>query len=316
MKLKNKIAALSTLLILQFGAANAAGIDDELAVIAAEQDKTGEKIETFDPDSLDADKNKPKTRKEIKKEQERLEKEREEARKKIREERKKSRDELKGKAPISKNPAPVARRQEKNSPAITPTTPTVQAVQAVEENPAVEEFNPIEEEDNPQIEDDIQPVEEVQAVAEPPRNISLPNPINSYASFNEIVQAMNFTPLYIPKKSGYTITSMMTVDGRIAEIRYSRKWEPNVSLHVRTYRRTAGEELKDISGVVGVKWRVNVVNGITTYIAKIDENKHVAAWAVGNYTFSAYVENLSFAAFHALVADELVDLSNHYYIGN
>jgi len=311
MKLKNKIAALSTLLIFQFGAANAAGIDDELAVIAAEQDKTGEKIETFDPDSLDADKNKPKTRKEIKEEQERLEKEREEARKKIREERRKSRDELKGKAPISKNPAPVARKQENNSSAVTSTTPTVQAVQAVEENPAVEEFTPVEEmQDNPQIEEKVKPV------AEPPRNIGLPNPINSYASFNEIVQAMNFTPLYIPKKSGYTITSMMTVNNRIAEIRYSRKWEPNVSLHVRTYRRAAGEELKDISGVVGVKWRVNVVNGITTYIAKIDENKHVAAWAVGNYTFSAYVENLSFAAFHALVADELVDLSNHYYIGN
>lgn len=311
MKLKNKIAALSTLLIFQFGAANAAGIDDELAVIAAEQDKTGEKIETFDPDSLDADKNKPKTRKEIKEEQERLEKEREEARKKIREERRKSRDELKGKAPISKNPAPVARKQENNSSAVTSTTPTVQAVQAVEKNPAVEEFTPVEEiQDNPQIEEKVKPV------AEPPRNIGLPNPINSYASFNEIVQAMNFTPLYIPKKSGYTITSMMTVNNRIAEIRYSRKWEPNVSLHVRTYRRAAGEELKDISGVVGVKWRVNVVNGITTYIAKIDENKHVAAWAVGNYTFSAYVENLSFAAFHALVAYELVDLSNHYYIGN
>lgn len=311
MKLKNKIAALSTLLIFQFGAANAAGIDDELAVIAAEQDKTGEKIETFDPDSLDADKNKPKTRKEIKEEQERIEKEREEARKKIREERRKSRDELKGKAPISKNPAPVARKQENNSSAVTSTTPTVQAVQAVEKNPAVEEFTPVEEiQDNPQIEEKVKPV------AEPPRNIGLPNPINSYASFNEIVQAMNFTPLYIPKKSGYTITSMMTVNNRIAEIRYSRKWEPNVSLHVRTYRRAAGEELKDISGVVGVKWRVNVVNGITTYIAKIDENKHVAAWAVGNYTFSAYVENLSFAAFHALVADELVDLSNHYYIGN
>jgi len=317
MKLKNKIAALSTLLILQIGAANAAGIDDELAVIAAEQDKTGEKIETFDPDSLDADKNKPKTRKEIKEEQERLEKEREEARKKIREERRKSRDELKGKAPISKNPAPVARKQENNSSAVTSTTPTVQAVQPVEENPAVEEFTPVEEiQDTPQVEKNIQPVEEVQPVAEPPRNIGLSNPINSYASFNEIVQAMNFTPLYIPKKSGYTITSMMTVNNRIAEIRYSRKWEPNVSLHVRTYRRAAGEELKDISGVVGVKWRVNVVNGITTYIAKIAENKHVAAWAVGNYTFSAYVENLSFAAFHALVADELVDLSNHYYIGN
>ena len=311
MKLKNKIAALSTLLMFQsFSAVNAAEVDREIAIFAAEQDRTEEVVEPFDPKSLEDDKNKPKTKDEIKAEEKRIEDERKAAKKKIKEERKKSRDELKGKAPISKNPAPVERKQVNNSPAITPPTPTMQAVQAVEE------FNTTEGQDNPQIEEDIQPVEDVKPVTEPPRNIGLPNPIISYASFNEIVQAMNFTPLYIPKKSGYTITAMMTIDNKIAEIRYSRKWEPNVSLHVRTYRRTAGEELKDISGVVGVKWRVNVANGITTYIAKISENKHVAAWAVGNYTFSAYVENLSFAAFHALVADELVDLSNHYYIGN
>lgn len=301
MKLKNKIAALSTLIIFEIlGAANAAGIDTELAIIAAEQDKTGEKVETFDPDSLDADKNKPKTKDEIKAEEKRLEKEREEARKKIKEERKKSRDELKGKTPISKNPAPIERKPEINSNQVTPPTQSVEAVKAVQEVQPVEEIQPVQE---------VQPVEQQQ-------NINLPNPIISYASFNEIVQAVGFTPLYIPKKSGYTITAMMTIDNKIAEVRYSRKWEPAVSLHVRTYRRAAGEELKDISGVHGVKWRVNVANGISTYVAKIEENKQVAAWAVGNYTFSAYVENLSFAAFYALIADELVDLSQHYYLGN
>lgn len=295
MKLKNKIAALSTLIIFEIlGAANAAGIDTELAIIAAEQDKTGEKVETFDPDSLDADKNKPKTKDEIKAEEKRLEKEREEARKKIKEERKKSRDELKGKTPISKNPAPIERKPEINSNQVTPPTQSVEAVKAAQEIPPVEEIQPVEQQ----------------------QNINLPNPIISYASFNEIVQAVGFTPLYIPKKSGYTITAMMTIDNKIAEVRYSRKWEPAVSLHVRTYRRAAGEELKDISGVHGVKWRVNVANGISTYVAKIEENKQVAAWAVGNYTFSAYVENLSFAAFYALIADELVDLSQHYYLGN
>lgn len=296
MKLKNKIAALSTLLIFQFSAANAASIDEELAVIAAEQNNNDEQTETFDPDSLDTDKNKTKTRKEIEEEEKRLEKEREEARKKIKEERKKSRDELLGKTPISKNPAPVERIRGNNSPSITPEVETVQAVQPKPE--------PVKE--NP-------PAPPV--TNQPPQNITLPNPIITYSSFYEIVQAMNFTPLYVPKKAGYSITAMMTIDGRVAEIRYNRKWEPNVSLHVRTYRRAQGEELKDISGVIGVKWRVNVVNDTTVYIAKIDETKNVAAWAVGNYTFSAYVENLSFAAFHALVSDELVDLSNHYYLG-
>ena len=182
-----------------------------------------------------------------------------------------------------------------------------------EVQPPVQEVQPVQE---------IQPVQQVQQPVQenpPVRQVQQPqnaNPVVNLASFNEVVQAVGFTPLYIPQKSGYTITSMMMIDNRVAEIRYSRKWEPNVSLHVRTYKRAAGEELKDISGVHGVKWRVNVANGITTYIAKIEESKHVAAWAVGNYTFSAYVENLSFAAFYALVSDELVDLSQHYFLGN
>ncbi len=288
MKFKNKIAALSALLILQtFGSVNAASIDDEVAAFAAEQDKTGEKVEIFNPDSVDEDKNKPKTKDEIKAEEKRREQEREAARKKIKEERKKSRDELNGKAPISRNPTPPLRITANNSQTVTPP------VEIVDKNKTAEN----------------QPVEEL------PQNVTLPNPITTYATFNEIVQALGFTPLYIPKKFGYDVTAIMTIDNRVAEIRYSRKWEPNVSLHIRTYRRADSEELKDISGVHGVKWRVNVTNGITTYIAKIDENKHVAAWAVGGYTFSAYVENLSFAAFHSLVADELIDLTNHYYLG-
>ena len=40
---------------------NAAAIDDELAVIAAEKNKDNEQIETFDPDSVDSDKNKEKS---------------------------------------------------------------------------------------------------------------------------------------------------------------------------------------------------------------------------------------------------------------
>ena len=149
-----------------------------------------------------------------------------------------------------------------------------------------------------------------------PPAVTLPNPVTNFASYDEIVSALNFTPLYVPKKSGYTITSMAAIDNRLAEVNYTRRWEPNVVLQIRTYRRAAGEELKDVSGVNGAKWRINVVNGVNVYVAKIDETHHAAAWAVGNYTFSAYVENLSFAAFHSFVADELVDLSQHYYLGS
>ena len=117
----------------------------------------------------------------------------------------------------------------------------------------------------------------------------------------------------MPKKSGYEITAIYAQPG-IVEVRYGRRWEPTVSLTVRTHKRTDGEELRDISGVTGVKWRVDTTTGTTIYIAKISDTQQVAAWAVGHYTFSALSENLSFAGFHSLVADELVELSMHYYL--
>ena len=117
----------------------------------------------------------------------------------------------------------------------------------------------------------------------------------------------------MPKKSGYEITAIYAQPG-IVEVRYGRRWEPTISLSVRTHKRADGEALKDISGITGVKWRVDTSTGTTIYIAKISETQQVAAWAVGHYTFSAQAENLSFAGFHSLVADELVDLSTHYYL--
>ena len=142
---------------------------------------------------------------------------------------------------------------------------------------------------------------------------ALPNQSTLYANFAEVSRAVKFVPLYMPRKSGYEITAIYAGRG-IAEIRYGRRWEPTVSLKVRTHKRAEGEELQDISGVTGVKWRVDTTTGTTLYIAKISDTQQVAAWAVGHYTFSAQAENLSYAGFHSLVADELVELSTHYYL--
>ena len=134
-----------------------------------------------------------------------------------------------------------------------------------------------------------------------------------YANFVEVSRAMKFVPLYMPRKSGYEITAIYAGQG-IVEIRYGRRWEPTVSLAVRTYKRADGEEPQDISGVTGVKWRIDTSTGTTVYLAKVSDREQVATWAVGQYTFSAHAENLSFAGFHSLVADELVELSTHYYL--
>ena len=144
-------------------------------------------------------------------------------------------------------------------------------------------------------------------------NVGLPNPIVTYANFEDAAKKVGFIPLYIPKKSGYSMNYIAVIGENLVEIRYGRRWEPNVKLTVRTYKRSEGEPLKDISGVYGVKWRIDPTSGTTIYVARVSDNTNVAAWAVGKYTFAAMTENLSFAAFHAIVVEELVDLCNHYF---
>ena len=144
--------------------------------------------------------------------------------------------------------------------------------------------------------------------------IGMSNPIVTYSNFNDAAKKVGYIPLYIPRKSGYTMNYIAVIGGDIVEIRYGRRWEPNVVLSVRTYKRPAGEQLKDISGVNGVKWKIDTSSDTTIYIARISNNSSVAVWALGQYTFAAMVENLSFAAFHSLIVEELVDICNHYFI--
>ena len=140
------------------------------------------------------------------------------------------------------------------------------------------------------------------------------NPIASYGTFDECAEELGYIPLYVPKSSGYALNYISIIGGKVADLRYDRRWETEVRLVIRTYKRPKGEELRDISGVQGVKWRVDLSGGVPIYLARINEQSNAAAWSVGQYTFAAMTDNLSFAAFRTLVFDELVDLSTHYYI--
>lgn len=337
--------------MFQFSSLDAAPVDKELAILASEQSQDNpqpqpeEKVDTPTPKTrqeLEAEER--RLREERREEEKRLREEREAARKKIEEgkreqipinsDRERIRQHSSEENSVNK---PVEDSKEDTQPLIDEKNDTAQ-ISKTDEKPATSTAD--EQNKQPLTEEKIDTTqisktdENIVTQTTPPTNIvsdipqelplqnsspveqqvGLPNPIKSYSSFEEVSDAVGFTPLYIPKKSGYTINAILSIDSKIAEIRYGRRWEPEVSLAVRTYKRAPNEELQDISGVQGAKWRVDDSTGSTVYLAKINDSNHAAAWAVGDFTFSAYVENLSFAAFYALVVEELVDLSNHYYI--
>lgn len=305
--MKKKLGfALALTLMFQFTNLNAAPIDKELAVLASEQ------AQEQKPESeTKVDKPVPKTKQELEAEEKRLREEKRAEEKRLKEEKEAARKKIEeGKRETimidtDRNNRSRRMSQADNETSIIRTAANdTSVVQPVENN--VPEVAPPAEKIS-----DNTPKESPEKSSEP---VGMPNPIKLYASFEELADALGFTPLYIPKKSGYTINEIMSISNKIAEIRYGRRWEPEVLLAIRTYKRAPDEELDDISGIQGVKWRVDESSGSTVYIAKISDSNHAAAWAVGNFTFSAYVENLSFAAFYALVVEELVDLSNHYYV--
>lgn len=299
MKFISKIAMLMILAAIQFPC-QAAEEDKELSLIAAEQERSSrdEQLDEIDPalkESITTERTQEtnKDKKERKKKLQQARKEKE----KLNEQKLKDSEKQKG------------NQRKEETIEIDPNEPT-----RVEPPPQPEPLPPPKVEPVPTPEPVINtPPPSTPPPVPPITEVSMPDQKAIYANFAEVVRAVHFVPLYVPRKSGYEITALYAGQG-IAEVRYGRRWEPTVSLTVRTHKRAEGEELQDISGVTGVKWRVNTATGTTIYIAKLSETQHVAAWAVGHYTFSAQSENLSFAGFHSLVADELVELSTHYYL--
>ena len=320
MKFVHKIAALMVLAVIQFPCAgNAAEEDRELALIAAEQEKSGEEeLDDINPaltESISTERTQEtdKEIKERKKKLKQLRKEKEQANeRKLKESKQKGtqrRDEQTvvidpDSPPVEPEPEPIPEPEPVKPEIIEPITPKVPITPSTPPVSTPAQSTPAPQQP---------PISKPSVVPQPTETVAMPDQKAIYANFAEVARAVHFTPLYMPRKSGYEITALYAQPG-IVEIRYGRRWEPTVSLTVRTHKRAEGEELRDISGVTGVKWRVDTTTGTTLYIAKISETQQVAAWAVGHYTFSAQAENLSFAGFHSLVADELVELSTHYFL--
>ena len=295
MTLGKKIALLTIAAMICLPCAGYAAEEDrELALIAAEQEDSGEEqLDDINPaltETITTERTQ-ETDKEIR-----------ERKKKLRQTRKEKESENERK--LEESTRRDATRSEEPTIIIDPNE-TPPPIEPINPSPPVQQVTP----------PPIEPVKPSTPAVVPQKTetVAMPDQKILYANFSEVSRAVHFIPLYMPRKSGYEIAALYAGQG-VAEVRYGRRWEPTVSLTVRTHKRADGEPPQDISGVTGVKWRVDTTTGTTIYIAKISETQQVAAWAVGHYTFSAQAENLSYAGFHSLVADELVELSTHYYL--
>ena len=345
MTFKQTIALLMVLATTQLPCTTFAAEEDrDLALIAAEQEKSAddEKIGDINPALTDtlSIKHEEETDKEIKERKKKLKQTRKEKEKlneqRLKDSEHRNKDRMRRNEPVvikedeppairpTPPPQPVAEPAKPSLPpqsTVVPATPSPQPQSNVRTElppppPATEPVKPPLPPQStvvPATAPAKPPTIEIGKNSTPIETLNLPSEKVVYANFVEVARAVHFTPLYMPRKSGYEITGILAGQG-IVEIRYGRRWEPTVSLSVRTHKRADGEEPQDISGVTGVKWRVDTSTGTTLYIAKISDTEQVAAWAVGHYTFSAQSENLSFASFHSIVADELIELSTHYYL--
>ena len=329
MNFRKKLALLMLLAAIQFPCAGyAAEEDKELSLIAAEQERSGEdeQLDEINPALTESISTEPtqETDKEIKERKKKLQQTRKEKEKaneqKLKESTNQKNRQRKDETitieptkiePTIPEPAPQPTTEPDSKPQKIDKPSTPQPITEPSTPQPITEPSTPQPTNKPTIPQRIN--EHPTPIPQTVETVALPNQKLVYANFTEVARAVGFIPLYMSRKSGYEITALYAGQG-IAEVRYGRRWEPTVSLTIRTHKRADGEELQDISGVTGVKWRVDTTTGTTIYIAKISETQQVAALAVGHYTFSAQAENLSYAGFHSLVADELVELSTHYYL--
>ena len=143
--------------------------------------------------------------------------------------------------------------------------------------------------------------------------VGMPNPMVEYPAYGEAAKALGFPLLALPEMTGYQCGKIFVIGGNVGEIRYGRKWEPEVNLTVRTYKMAKGETLRDISGIHGVEWRTETAKGMQLYIAKVGDNSYAATWAVAPYIFAAYAENITYTPFLNVVTNGLMEISSAFY---
>lgn len=143
---------------------------------------------------------------------------------------------------------------------------------------------------------------------------AMPNPIVEYQTYTDAANNAGFKPLVLPQISGWSCNYISVISGKVADLGFKSSYDNDAVLRVRTARADSPYG-KDISGVYGVKWQNQVINGTTVSIASINGGAAgwVAHWQHGSYVFSAQAAGLNQQQFMQVLTYGLVDITAHYY---
>lgn len=140
--------------------------------------------------------------------------------------------------------------------------------------------------------------------------MALPNPMVSYESVAAARDAAGFQPLYLPSISGYRMNQVWVIGGDVIDMEYVSEDLPASKFRLRTARCTERMN-EDISGIYGVKWEEESINGLTIAIADVPgaSNSYAAHWRHNNMLFSVSVENMTNREFRRLLEYGLAEVT-------
>ncbi len=148
---------------------------------------------------------------------------------------------------------------------------------------------------------------------------TIPSPIVNYATVQEAAKAAGFTPLYLPKISGYHVSEAMVISKDLIDLLYTRDGNANTVLRIRTAKASKTHPSGDISGIYGAQWSMQQLKGITVYTGTYTNpdnslvTGHAAHWQVHDTLFSVSADTLSAPEFQHVLEDGLVDLAVQYF---
>lgn len=156
------------------------------------------------------------------------------------------------------------------------------------------------------------------AQAAPEEKIGMPNPIVTYASYQQAAKAAGFRPLFMTLDSGYACDYISVIGKTTADLGFAKLGAADAptNLRVRTALKKA-VTMDNISGIYGAKWETAEIDGVKVQIAELErgtgKGNFAASWQTDKYLFSAQAENMEAAEFRSVLANSLVADAVHYF---